>query len=58
MTAVKLGRCNFSLAHEGSHQILKMLYPQDYDANPQIQKIHYYQAIQRDENPLPIGMSW
>lgn len=24
------GRCNFSILHEGSHQILKMLFPNDY----------------------------
>lgn len=41
----QLGRCNFSLAHEGSHQILKMLYPHDLRRKPiETQKVHYYQA--------------
>jgi len=54
----QLGRCNFSLAHEGSHQILKMLYPQDYDANPQIQKIHYYQANSERRKPIADWYEW
>ena len=35
------GRCNFSIAHETSHQIFGKLYPKEYGA-PQKQKIHCY----------------
>ena len=55
---IQLGRCNFSLAHEGSHQILKMLYPHDYDASPQTQKVHYYQANSEKRRPIADWYEW
>ena len=36
------GRCNFTIAHESGHQILKMLYPKDYDVSPHTAKVHFY----------------
>lgn len=36
----QVGRCNFTKSHEAGHQILKMLFPNDYgDSN---KKIHFY----------------
>lgn len=37
------GRCNFTITHEASHQILKMLYPKEYGARANRQ-IHYQKA--------------
>ena len=41
----KAGRKNFSLMHEGAHQILKMLYPLDYGAEQtSAPPLHYYKV--------------
>lgn len=52
------GRCNFSLAHESSHQILKMLFPHDYDADPQIAMVHYYRANSEKCKPIKDWYEW
>jgi len=52
------GRCNFSIAHEISHQILKMLYPHDYDATPQTAKIHYYKSNSEKSKPISDWYEW
>lgn len=52
------GRCNFSLAHESSHQILKMLFPHDYDANPQLATVHYYKANSEKCKPIKDWYEW
>ena len=38
------GRKNFILMHEGSHQIFKMLFPNDYGVTQQSAGVHYYKA--------------
>ena len=38
------GRKNFTLMHEGSHQIFKMLFPNDYGVTQQSAGVHYYKA--------------
>ena len=38
----KTGRRHFTIAHEASHQIYKMLYPKEYLGNTYYRKIHYY----------------
>ena len=36
----QIGRCNFTKSHEAGHQILKMLFPNDYGGS--YKKIHFY----------------
>lgn len=36
------GRCNFTIMHEGCHQILKMLYPDYYGTDVKERRILYY----------------
>ena len=38
------GRKNFTLMHEGSHQIFKMLFPNDYGVTQKSARVHYYKA--------------
>lgn len=38
----QIGRRNFTIAHESSHQILKMLYPEDYDTPKQKNNLYFY----------------
>ena len=38
------GRKNFTLMHEGSHQIFKMLFPNDYGIMEKSAGVHYYKA--------------
>lgn len=38
------GRKNFTLMHEGSHQIFKMLFPNDYGVTQKSAGVHYYKA--------------
>lgn len=38
----KIGRCNFTIAHEIAHQILKILFPNDYGIKKRIEPIRYY----------------
>ncbi len=52
------GRCNFTIAHEISHQILKMLYPSEYDANPKVAKIHYSKANSESRKPISDWYEW
>ena len=40
--SAKIGRYHFTIAHEASHQIYKMLYPKEYLGNTYYRKIHYY----------------
>lgn len=42
MTEEQTGRRNFTLVHEGSHHILKMLYPQDYAAGVNARRVIRY----------------
>ena len=38
----KTGRRHFTIAHEASHQIYKMLYPKEYQSGLHCRTIHYY----------------
>lgn len=38
------GRKNFTLMHEGSHQIFKMLFPNDYGITQKSAGVHYYKV--------------
>ncbi len=40
----QLGRCHFTLLHEGGHQILKMLFPKDYGVPGASGRIHFSRA--------------
>lgn len=40
-----IGRYNFTVAHEASHQILKMLYPYEYRNGSCRQTVHYLKAV-------------
>ena len=42
------GRCNFSIAHEASHQIFWKLYPKEYGVQ-QKQKVHYYSPAPNED---------
>ena len=55
------GRKNFTLMHEGSHQIFKMLFPNDYGVTQKSAGVHYYKAnsernILLPENLIKQGM--
>mgnify|MGYP006921109545 FL=1 len=39
------GRKNFTLMHEGSHQIFKMLFPNDYGVTQKSAGVHYYLSL-------------
>ena len=43
-----IGRCNFSIAHETSHQIFWKLYPKEYGVQ-QKQKVHYYSPAPNED---------
>lgn len=38
------GRWHFTVAHEASHQIYKMLYPKEYLADARYRAVHYYSS--------------
>ena len=38
------GRWHFTVAHEASHQIYRMLYPKEYMAGARCRKVHFYSA--------------
>lgn len=42
LTKEQTGRKNFTLMHEGGHQILKMLFPHDYGVHLREAPVHYY----------------
>lgn len=52
------GRCNFTIAHEGSHQILKMLYPREYGVNSNSAKLHFYRANSEKNKPIADWEEW
>ena len=56
--ATQKGRCNFTLAHEGSHQILKMLYPREYGVNSKSPKLHFYRANSEKNKPISDWEEW
>ena len=46
------GRKNFTLMHEGSHQIFKMLFPNDYGVTQKSAGVHYYKANSERNKPI------
>ncbi|NCD03995.1 MAG: ImmA/IrrE family metallo-endopeptidase [Clostridia bacterium] len=56
--AAQQGRCNFTIAHEGSHQILKMLYPREYGANFKAAKLHFYCPNSEKKKPISDWEEW
>ena len=46
------GRKNFTLMHEGSHQIFKMLFPNDYGVTQKSSGIHYYKINSERNKPI------
>lgn len=54
----RAGRCNFTIAHEASHQIFKMLYPKEYGADPHQPKVHFYLANSEVKKPIKDWEEW
>lgn len=55
--ASQKGRCNFTLLHEGSHQIYKMLYPKEYGARD-FEPVHYYKENSEKKKPISDWEEW
>lgn len=55
----QVGRCNFSLLHEGSHQVFKMLYPNEYgDSYDEPVTIHPYKCGSERRGPIKDWEEW
>ena len=55
----KVGRCNFSIAHECSHQALKMLFPREYGVTPsKVPAVHFYKANSEIRKPIKDWEEW
>ena len=52
------GRKNFTLMHEGSHQIFKMLFPHDYGVTQKSAGVHYYKANSERNKPISDWEEW
>ena len=52
------GRKNFTLMHEGSHQIFKMLFPNDYGITQKSAGVHYYKANSERNKPISDWEEW
>ena len=52
------GRKNFTLMHEGSHQIFKMLFPNDYGITQKSAGVHYYKANSERDKPISDWEEW
>ena len=50
--AAMRGRCNFTMAHEASHQIFKMLFPVDYGMKPSRPALHFYRPHSETRKPI------
>ena len=51
------GRCNFTIVHECSHQVLKMLYPKNYGAISNNQ-IHFSKTEKTQKKPIIDWEEW
>ena len=51
-------RKNFTLMHEGSHQIFKMLFPNDYGVTQKSAGVHYYKANSERNKPISDWEEW
>ena len=54
----KRGRLNFTVMHEGSHQIYKMLYPRDYGVKSPPKKLHFYKGGTEYSRPITDWEEW
>ena len=52
------GRKNFTIAHEASHQILKMVYPREYGTRPHAQPLHFCRANSIRKRPISDWEEW
>lgn len=52
------GRRNFTLMHEGSHQIFKKLFPNDYGITQKSAGAHYYKANSERNKPIADWEEW
>ena len=52
------GRCNFTMAHEASHQIFKMLFPVDYGMKPSRPALHFYRPHSETRKPISDWEEW
>lgn len=52
------GRRNFTITHEISHQVLKMLFPTDYGAKPHEKPIHFCKANSVRNRPITDWEEW
>ena len=55
--AEKHGRCNFTIMHEGSHQIYKMLFPRDYGIRYRTE-VHYYRMNDTKSKQITNWEEW
>lgn len=51
------GRFNFTTMHEGSHQIFKMLYPNDYGVR-NAEPVHFYKVNSERNKPISDWEEW
>ena len=51
------GRCNFTIVHEASHQILRMLYPKEYGSRNNNQ-IHFYRTTSDKKRKITDWEEW
>ena len=55
----KIGRYNFSLMHEASHQIYKMLFPNDYGIpSRERSPVHFYKVNNKHKKPITDWEEW
>ena len=52
------GRYNFTLMHEGSHQILKILYPNHYGAYAPNEELQFYEPNSELKKPIADWEEW
>lgn len=52
------GRYNFTLMHEGAHQIFKMLYPSYYGANASNEELQFYEPGSELNKPIVDWEEW
>lgn len=54
---VQKGRFNFTMMHEGSHQIFKMLYPNNYGVK-NAEQVHFYKINSERNKPISDWEEW
>lgn len=54
----KRGRYNFTAMHEGSHQIFKRLFPNDYGASQSTEELHFHTYNSEKNKPIMDWEEW